>query len=192
VKKICLIILSGLIGGLLLRAQTGTNATPQTERGPTRIYSDSADFYMAGHKAVYHGNVRVEDPQMRLVCAQLTANLPPSGGRPNRIVAETNVVIDFTDEKGQTNHTTSDKAVYAYEVQNGATNETVTLTGHAELENAQFSLSGEPIYVDLLNKSIHADNQKMVLHESLNGATTNMAPAGAGRGTNNPPAPKLF
>jgi len=189
-KTIRLIVLSCMVGGLALRAQTGTNAAPQPARGPTRIYSDSADFDMAGREAVYHGHVRVEDPQMKLTCAQLTADLPPSGGRPSRIVAETNVVIDFTDEKGATNHATSDKAVYVYEVQNGATNEMVTLTGHAELENAQFWLGGEPIYVNLITKAIHADNQKMILHENLNGTNSSPTAASADTGTNNLTAPK--
>jgi hypothetical protein len=65
--------------------------------------------------------------------------MPPAGGRPNHIVAETNVVIDFTDTKGQTNHATGDKAVYVYSEQGGVTNKTVTLTGNPQpqLENAQ-------------------------------------------------------
>jgi lipopolysaccharide transport protein LptA len=178
VKKICLILLPVMIGGLALRAQTDTNAAPKPTRGPTRIYSDSADFDMAGHKAVYHGDVRVEDPQMKLVCALLTAYLPPAGGRPSRIVAETNVVIDFTDERGQTNHASSDKAIYIYEIQNGATNETVTLTGNAKVENVQGWLTGEPIIWNRANDSITATNQQMIYRQNLDGvkAETNSPP----------------
>jgi len=162
-----------MIGGFALRAQTDTNAAPKTMRGPTRIYSDNADFDMAGHKGVYHGHVRVEDPQMKLTCAQLTADLPPSGGRPNHIVAETNVVIDFTDEKGQTSHATSDKAIYFYEVRKGATNETVTLTGNAKVENAQGWLTGEPIIWNRAKDSITATNQQMIYRQNPNGVKTN-------------------
>jgi len=161
-----------MIAGLLLHAQTNTNAVPREPRGPTRIYSDSADFDMAGHKAVYRGHVRVEDPQMKLTCALLTADLPPNGGRPNRIVAETNVAIDFTDEKGQTMHATGDQAIYLFEVENGATNETVTLTGHAKVENAQGWLTGEPIVWNRANDSITATNQQMIYRHNFEGMKT--------------------
>ena len=69
---------------------------------------------------------------MKLTCALLVADLPQSGGRLNHIVAETNVVIDAKDDEGQPIHATSDKTVYDYNVQNGVTNETVTLTGNPQ------------------------------------------------------------
>jgi len=110
-----------------------------------------------GHQAIYRGHVRVDDPQMKLTCAQLTTDLPQAGGRPNHIVAETNVVIDFTDDKGQTNHATSDKAVYLYNVQNGVTNETVTLTGNPQpqVENAQGTQAGDVIVWSRENTNSH-------------------------------------
>ncbi len=89
--------------GLTVCAQTNTPARPSTLRDLTRISSDSGDFDLAGHEATYHatylGHVRVDDPQMKLTCEQLTADVPRASGRPNRIVAETNVVIDFTERK---------------------------------------------------------------------------------------------
>ena len=143
---------------------------------------------MTGHKVVYRGNVRVDDPQMKLTCEQLVADLPQSGGRISHIVAETNVVIDFTDEKGQTMHATSDKAVYFYNVQDGATNETVTLTGNAKVENAQGWLTGEPIVWDRAGNHLTATNPKMIFRQDLGGATTGTnAPAA---NTNNLSAPK--
>jgi lipopolysaccharide export system protein LptA len=115
--------------------------------------------------------VRVNDPQMKLTCAQLVADLPQPGGRVNHIVAETNVAIDFVQEKKQTNHATSDQAVYFYSVQKGATNETVTFTGHARIENAQGWLTGEPIIWNRVNNSLMARNQKMIYRQT----TTNAA-----------------
>ncbi len=112
---------------------------------PDADRSDSADFDLNGHQAIYRGHVRVDDPEMKLTCALLVADVPPEGGHPNHIVAETNVVIDFTDTKGQTNHATGDKAVYIYIVQNGVTNETVTLTGNPQMENAQGTQAGDVI-----------------------------------------------
>ena len=62
------------------------------------------------------------------------ANMPQNGEHVTNIVAKTNVVIDFTDEKGQKSHATGRKGVYFYHVENGVTNETVTLTGTPEQE----------------------------------------------------------
>ena len=122
-----------------LRAQTNTNAIdeilalvttnapapkPKSPRQPMRIESDGpADFDLTARQAAYHIHVRVDDPAMKLTCEYLTANFPQDGGHFDHIVAETNVIIDFTDEKGQTMHATGDKMVYDYAVQNGTTNE---------------------------------------------------------------------
>jgi lipopolysaccharide export system protein LptA len=156
---------------LMVQAQTNTPGTPPTPRGLTRINAESGDFDLAGHEATYHatyrGHVRVDDPQMKLTCEQLVADMPQAGGRPNRIVAETNVVIDFMDEKGQTNHATGDKAVYIYSEQGGVTNETVTLTGNPQMENAQGIQSGDVIILDRANNKVHFDNPHMISRQNL-------------------------
>lgn len=168
---------------LLSQAQTNPPDRLQTERGPTTISADSADFDLTGHEAIYHGHVRVDDPQMKLACEQLIANMPAAGGRVNHIVAETNVVIDFVDNKGQTNHMTSEKAVYVYHVENGLTNETVTLTGppQPQMENAQGKQSGDVIIWNRVNTNTSAriiGNYKVVARQHLNGTaeTTNPPP----------------
>ncbi len=137
---------------------------------------------------MYHGHVRVDAPEMKLTCELLVADVPQAGGHPNRIVAETNVVIDFTDTKGQTNHATSDKAVYIYTVQNGVTNETVTLTGNPQMENAQGTQSGDVIIWDRASNKIHFDNPHMVFRQNLTSppADTN---APAINKSNPPPTP---
>jgi lipopolysaccharide transport protein LptA len=175
VKFFYLITLAVLSAGLDLRAQTNADAA-----APTRIESDSVDFdlNLDARKAVYTGNVRVDDPQMKLRCARLTVNLPADGGRVDHIVAETNVVIDTTNANGQEMHATSDRAVYFYEVKSGVTNETVTLRGHAKVENAQGWLTGEPIVWNRANNSLSATNQKMIFRQNLDGAMTE---------TNSPP-----
>ena len=152
---------------------------PPAPRLPTRIESDSVDFDLTAHEATYRGHVCVDDPEMKLTCEWLVADLPQTGGHINHIVAETNVVIDATDDKGQTMHATGDKAVYVYNVENGVTNEMVTLTGNAKVENAQGWMTGEPITLDCVTKHVHADNMKMVYWQNLDDATagTNRAPA---------------
>jgi lipopolysaccharide transport protein LptA len=194
-KRFSLIVMAGLCGGMV-HAQTNAaapsspasaitnspDATPPP-RAPTLIHADSADFDLNGHQAVYRGHVRVDDTQMKLTCEQLVADMPPAGGRPNHIVAETNVVIDFTDTKGQTNHATGDKAVYVYSEQGGVTNKTVTLTGNPVMVNAQGTQTGDVIILDLANNKIHFDNPNMIFRQSLNGATadTNSPPATVGK-----------
>src|ERR1017187_8835801 len=133
-KTFCLIAVMAVATGLAARDQSNTNAAPPLLR-VTDIYSDSSDFDWLGHTATNRGNVRVIAPDMKLTCALLIADiagLPPSGWHLSRIVAETNVVLDAKDSKGQPIHATGDRAVYIYNVENGVTNETVTLTGNPQ------------------------------------------------------------
>jgi lipopolysaccharide transport protein LptA len=194
VKIFCYIALIALAAAGTLRAQTNaiantstnanTNAVSQIlalvttnapaakpqPRGPTHIESDSVDFNLATREATYRGHVRVDDPQMKLSCAWLVADLPQNGSRITNIIAETNVVIDATDDRGQTMHATGNKAVYVYTVQNGVTNETVTLTGNAKVENAKGWLTGEPIILNRATGDVTASNEHMVFWQNLNGA----------------------
>jgi lipopolysaccharide transport protein LptA len=188
VKQICLIALLALIGGGGLHAQTNVTAAPKPPRAPTRIDSERADFDLTAHHAVYRGNVRVDDPQMKMTCEELTADLPQTGGHINHLVALTNVVMDSVDDKGQTNHATSDKAVYDYNVVNGVTNETVTLTGNAKVESGDGWMTGEPIIWDRANNSIHAENQKMILRQNI---TTSLVNTNAPMAKTNLPAGAL-
>jgi lipopolysaccharide transport protein LptA len=179
VKNLWLIALFILTAVLPSRAQTNAavseTTTNKAPSGPTLIDSDSADFDMAAHRAIYRGHVHVNNPQMKLTCALLTADLPQNGGRVNHIVAETNVVIDFTDEKGQNSHATSERAVYDYQVQNGVTNETVTLTGNPKpkVTDAQGTQSGDVIIWDRANNGFHFTNPTMVFSNSA--ATDNFS-----------------
>jgi lipopolysaccharide transport protein LptA len=206
VNFFCFIAIIALCG-LSVRAQTNTSAlaentnavaeilalvktnsvpAPKPARPPTRIDSDSVDFDLTARQAIYRGHVRVDDPEMKLTSEWLVADLPQSGGRVNNIVAKTNVVIDATDEKGQAVHATGDKVVYHYQVQGSVTNETITLTGNPQLENAQDTLTGDVIVWDRANNHLSATNQKMVFRQNLDGAAVDTnSPE-----TNNLPEPK--
>jgi lipopolysaccharide export system protein LptA len=190
VKTFCLIALMAATAGPAARAQSGTNAAPPPPR-VTHIDSDSADFDGNGHTVTYCGHVHVSDPAMNLTCARLVADLPEAGGRPSRIVAETNVVIDSTDSKGQTTHVTGDQAVYIYNVQNGVTNETVTLTGNPQpqVKNAQGTMAADVITWDRANNGYRfTGNYHMVSDQNFSVMTdTNLPPAN----TNNLTTPKI-
>ena len=189
-KKIHLIALLALTTAWILRAQTNapnTNAVAEilalvTTNAPatkpplpvtTQISSESWDYDNTTRQAVYHGNVRVDSPQTKLTCAQLTVDLPPTGGRINHIVAETNVVIDHMDEKGATNHVTCDMAVYDYKVQGAVTNETVTFTGNPQVVNVQGTNTADKIIWDRANDHIREFNPRMIPRSNLDGTTAN-------------------
>ena len=170
----------------MLQAQTNTNIAVQAERERTVITSKEMSYSKAARQVIYSGNVRVDDPQMKMTCEQLTADFPESGGHIDRLVAVTNVVMDSVDEKGQSRRATSDMAIYSFKVVNGVTNETVTLTGNAKLEDTQGSMTGEPIIWDRVNNSIHAVNQVMHLRQNIATALVNTNPPAAA--SNLPPA----
>ncbi|MDB6064524.1 MAG: LPS-assembly protein LptD [Pedosphaera sp.] len=134
----------------VIKAQAGTNAS--TKAAETKISSDRAWFEMKaegkGRSAVYQGSVRVEDAQMNLISEILTAELPQEGGSPNHIVAETNVVIDFFDERGEKTHATCDKAVYSRNITLTTTNEVVELTGQPRLERTNGWMTADVFYLD--------------------------------------------
>jgi lipopolysaccharide transport protein LptA len=173
------------VEGGSLHAQTNTNALPQPARERTTIASHRVFYSNAIRQVIYSGDVRVDDPQMKMTCEQLTADFPQSGGHIDHLVALTNVVMDSVDDKGQTNHATSDMAVYDYNVQDGVTNETITLSGNARAETIQVILYGEPIIYNRATGSLTATNQHMIFKQNLNSAlvSTN-AP---GLKTNSPP-----
>jgi lipopolysaccharide export system protein LptA len=166
-----------------ISAPAATNAQPGPPPQPrplTLISADHGEFDMAGRVVTYCGQVRVNDPELRLASEWLTTDLPHPGEHVNHIVAETNVVIDFQDDRGQTNHATCDKTVYSYKIQNGTTNELVTLSGHAKVANAEFIMTGDPtITLDLTTRKITADNPVVTPRQSL------IKP---NAGTNSPPA----
>jgi lipopolysaccharide export system protein LptA len=178
-KTFCLIALMVVTAGTAARAQSNTNAAPQALR-LTDVYADSAELNWAGRTGTFRGHVRVINPDLKLTCEWLVADVMGTG-RINHIVAETNVVIDVKDSKGQAMQATSDKAVYVYEVQNGVTNETVTLTGNPLVSDAHGTQAGDPIVWDRVNNVFRFTNPHMVFTNAFNDV-----PAG----TNNSTAPK--
>ena len=178
-KIIYLIAWLALTGSGWLQAQTNLKTAPT-------VITSKHGFYSTGSRQViYTGNVQVDDPRMKLTCEQLTADLPLAGGHIDHLVALTNVVMDSVDEKGQTNHATSDMAVYNYKVVDGVTNETVTLTGDARVRSGQDWMTGEPIVWDRVNNSMRVENPKMILYQ--NSTNSLMNPNTSPSKTNFPP-----
>lgn len=153
-----------------------TNAAPAKVAANTNTADQFTDIKAASghydgnaHQMVYLGHVVVVDAKSRLACERLTVNMPADGGRPTNIVAETNVVIDMLDDKGQTNHITAATAIYTYEVINALTNEIVTFTGgdpSPKVENPQYTIWGEPLVLNLATKQYGGTNYHMIFKAS--------------------------
>jgi lipopolysaccharide export system protein LptA len=185
-----LILLLAAIGATAAWGQTNaTNAAagkpPEQKPAQQEIGLTSGHFIYDGGKRVviYFDHVVVTNFQGRLTCERLTIDLPPEGStnnQPTNAVAETNVVINFIN-KGDTNHVTCDRAVYAYSVVNAVTNNTITFHGStnspAEVQNSKGTTTGEPLVYDLVSGQFSGVNT--VMHF--------LVPSGTGNGTNSSP-----
>lgn len=184
--RVYFFICAVLVTPLIVRAQTDsavitvvTNAPPpaktnaSAELRQTEIQSKSCQFFMKSNVFVYRDDVRIDNPQMKLTCQLLTVEHPKmtNGNQFERATAETNVVIDWMDDKGQ-NHATADKGVYTYVVTNLAmspgtpilqTNATVVLTGNPVVTNTSGTFAGDPIIWDRISGVISSPNMRNMI-----------------------------
>ena len=193
-KKIWLVCFAG--AALALNAQTNL-PTPAPEplfppvtmptgpgmapRRDTQIDSDSGEFRQKTSTVIYRGNVRVNDPQMILTCDLLTLEAPKLPvGKFVQTTASGNVVIDFVDDKGQTNHATAGEAIYTYCITNGITNAVITLTNSPVVSSPQGVLRGaaviwdrihDTVFVPAVQTSIHPGTNTVDLFENVNRTT---------------------
>ena len=189
-KKIFLLLLS-VCGGV---AAAQTNAPATNAPAPPVIMditSASWDFDQSLRQVVYHSHVLVTYPQVRLTCEQLMVIFPANKGRHlDQVQAETNVVIDYTDEQGEKYHLTAAKGVYVYSMVNSVTNETVTFTGSPKGEWGETNsltgkpvnwMTGEPIYYTRINRQkghFYGPNQQIHYEPPPTGTNTDASPLG--------------
>jgi lipopolysaccharide export system protein LptA len=179
-----LLSLSLLIACLAaLRAQTNpepaaapADAPPRQAppAGPTtEILSDNLEWNMKASQQIRRGHVRIANPQYRMTCDVLIAEMPQlAEDKFQQGTAQGNVAIDWLDQKGQTNHAVADQAIYTYSVTNAVTNAWVELTGHAQVTwpNGTW-LRGEPIKWDRIRDRITAQNEQTSINTGSNGAS---------------------
>ncbi len=138
-----------MLGGGIAVAQTNapaTNAPAHSAAMDIDITSDQGEFDQTTRQMFYRGHVVVTDPQVRLTCAQLTVTLPTQKARHlERVLAETNVVMDYVDDQGEKYHITAAQGTYDYAVVNSVTNETVTFAGSPKVVWGGTNSSGEPM-----------------------------------------------
>jgi lipopolysaccharide export system protein LptA len=146
----------------------------------TLITSDTGSFDNNTRQLIYIGHVVVTDPRIKLQCERLTVNVPENNQRLSRLSAETNVVIDFTDEKQQAYHVTSANALYEFSVVNNVTNETITFTGlpgvKPRVVTAQGTIKSEPLVWDRVARKFIFNGYEMEMNSVTD--STNGSPMG--------------
>lgn len=155
------------------RPAAATNQPAQRQRGPIIIKATGPSvFDMENHWVTYSENVRVTDPQMKLTCEWAKAQFSENWGQATNIIAETNVVVYYTDPKGQKGRALGDKAVYLFQIQNGATNETITLTGNPpeiqEGPNYTNHMTGSQFVYDIMTGQMNSSNSTIVFWPGTN------------------------
>jgi lipopolysaccharide export system protein LptA len=187
--RILLIVCAALGITFVVMAQSGSMSTQApalvgtATNGQTIIHSHQSQIFMRSNVYVWSENVRVDNPQMQLRCELLTVEAPKidsENGKFNRATAETNVVIDWVDDKGATNHATSDKAVYTYVLTNVAvppaeqwqTNAFVVLTGNPVVTGPQGTWREDPLIWNRITDVISSTN----FHEAIINPTGTNSP----------------
>ena len=184
-KKLFFLFAFGL--GLTVMAQTASKPKATKEPvGDTDINADRFDFIAESYTTngplvstngllIYTGHVLVENLRAKVLCDRLVVYLPPNGELPNRIEAQTNVVIVAVN-KGETTRATCSLAVYTRTVQAGLTNSIVTLTGNPlpYFENAKGSATGNKIVWNLVTQGITGSGIRMnVKQDAIEHSGTN-------------------
>jgi len=152
--------------------------TPAKENSPIRIASEHAEVDLKNHGVVYSGHVVVTNIQMKMTCDKLTASAPTNTTQIDTIVAEGNVKIVGADSKGRPVNARGDKAIYVSTVLNSVTNKTITLTGNVYVDSAMGKGTADPIVWDLLNDTIHMENQDMQIQPDIKLGTNSSLPFG--------------
>ena len=106
---------------------------PSGLKGTTPAFAEifSEEYFVTSDAALFRGQVRIEYPQMKETCGELTMLTPPELGKAGyMIIAEPAVVFDIVDDQGRSFHGTGQKAVYTHRLTTTGTNDIMELTGN--------------------------------------------------------------
>ncbi len=91
----------------------------------------SNEYLLTPAAALFRGQVRIDHPQIKETCEELTMlSLPELGSAGRMVIAEPAVVFDMVDDQGRSFHGTGEKAVYTHRLTPTLTNDLMELTGH--------------------------------------------------------------
>ncbi|MGO8929402.1 MAG: LptA/OstA family protein [Limisphaerales bacterium] len=118
----------------------------------------STEYLLTPAAALFRGNVRIEHPQIKETCQELTMlSLPELGKAGRMVIAEPAVVFDVVDDEGRNFHGTGEKAVYTHRTTSTLTNDMMELTGHpAVLEATNVVGRNDIITLDLTSHKLMA------------------------------------
>jgi lipopolysaccharide export system protein LptA len=129
-----------------------------------RIFSE--EYLVEPDQALFRGGVRIEHPQMKWTCPELTLLSPPELGKTGRmLIAEPEVVFDVLDDQGRNFHGTGKRAVCTRTVSATVTNDLMVLTGNpAMLETTNFIGRNKIITLDLTSHKVTAPGKYYIQH----------------------------
>jgi lipopolysaccharide export system protein LptA len=140
-------------------AALGTNQ-PVKAKVTTNEFAEifSTEYLLTPAAALFRDRVRIEHPQLKETCEELTLLSPPELGNAGRmVIAEPAVVFDVVDDEGRNFHGTGDKAVYTHRATTTLTNDMMELTGHpAVLEATNVVGRNNIITLDLTSHKLMA------------------------------------
>ena len=153
----------------------GTPA-PGGSKGVTNAFAEifSKEYFLTPDAALFHGQVRIEHPQIKETCEELTMLTLPELGKDGRmIIAEPAVVFDVVDDQGRNFHGKGQKAVYTHRLTATVTNDIMELTGNpAVLEATNIVGRNNLITLDLAGHKVMAPG-KYNLRGTLPAGVTN-------------------
>jgi lipopolysaccharide export system protein LptA len=134
----------------------------------------SREYFLTPESALFRGNVRIEHPQMKWTCEEITMlSLPELGKAGRLVIAEPAVVFDVRDDQGRSFHGTGDKAVYTHRVTTALTNDIMELTGNpAMLAATNMVGRNKLIVLDLASHKVVAPGRYKLWAAAPEGAPT--------------------
>jgi lipopolysaccharide export system protein LptA len=165
--------------------QSAASAMGKPKRGESRARTNEfaevfcEEYFLTADSALFRGHVRIKHPQMNWVCDEITMLMPPTLGKAGRIIiAEPDVVFDFTNDQGQTFHGTGNKVVYTHRTTATLTNDLVELTGSpAVLESTNLVGRNNIINLDLASYKLTAPGKYKLWGSAPAVATTSLQPS---------------
>jgi len=136
--------------------------------GPTNAFAEifSSEYLLTPAAALFRGHVRIEHPQIKETCEEMTMlSLPELGPGGRMVIAEPSVVFDVTDDEGRQFHGTGDKAVFTHREITQLTNDVMELTGHPAVVEQSTNVVGRNsvIILDLTNHKLIAPGKYQVV-----------------------------
>lgn len=167
--------------------QSAFNALGTPKRGQPKATTTefavvySQEYFLTPESALFRGGVRIEHPQMKWTCEEITMLSPPGLGKTGRMmIAEPAVVFDVIDDQGRSFHGTGDKAVYTHRVTATLTNDIVELTGSPAMVAATNIVGRNDIMtLDLANHKLTAPGKYKLWGTAPAVVTTTLRPSKA-------------